>query len=200
MEAQMINRSLDITDVTIERRPEGRTLICRALTYGRPYSVTDDGARFYTEVWRAGVFAKSIAQRGPRERIPLMTLHERRRLPIGAVLDVQDNAKDFIFRSKVSDTRDGDEALTLIEDGVLTGVSVGAHILANRAITGGVERVEAALHEISLAPASMSQFPDAGVLAVRAFMLPEDEPLLMPDVLTPSLDEARTRLAALTRP
>jgi hypothetical protein len=199
---QLITRSLTMDDMHVERTAEGRTIVARALTYNVPYRVSDDGgASFYKEIWRTGVFAKSIAQRGSKERIPLLTLHDRRKLPVGAVIGVEDGA-DFIFRAKVSNTAAGDEALELVNDGVLTGVSVGARILTNRAIQGGVERIDAILQEISLAPATFMQMPDAGVLAVRALLdgaedvqTAEDDPKL----ITPSLDAARAILAGLAR-
>jgi hypothetical protein len=145
-------------------------------------------------------------------KVPLMTLHNRMRLPIGAVQTIEDVAGVMSFAAKVSRTRDGDEALELINDGVLTGVSVGAHVLADRPLSNGrgVERMEARLDEISLAPMQFAQMADAGVLAVRAVLL-DDEPGLMSldDVRrtesapppTPTLDEARSALANyLTRP
>jgi HK97 family phage prohead protease len=199
---EVINRSLEVSDIDIQRTAEGRTIIARALTYGVPYEVSDDGGRsFYNEVWRAGVFDKSIAQAGAKGRIPLMVIHDRRKLPIGATIGIDADRSAFIFRAKVSNTRDGDEALELIHDGVLTGVSVGARILNARRTTNGVERIEAALQEISLAPAFLSQMSDGQVLAVRALstdlgdIVEQQGP-----VATPALDDARNFLTNLTKP
>jgi uncharacterized protein len=198
----IVQRSLELDDIVVERTDEGRVIIARALSYGMPYRVSDDGGgSFYEETWRAGVFTKSIKERAGR--IPLLTWHDRRKLPIGATVGMEDSSSDFIFRAKVSRTRDGDEALELIRDGALTGVSVGARVLQQRRQpNGGVERLEAALLEISLAPAPFVQMPDAGVLAVRALSAHEgdettDEAAQEP---TPSLDAARAILTALDRP
>jgi len=50
-----LERALTVEDVV------GRTLEGTAVTYGRPYRVSDDGgATYYREQWEAGAFAASI--------------------------------------------------------------------------------------------------------------------------------------------
>lgn len=194
---EIIQRSLELDSIDVQRDGEGRTLIGRALTYNVPYDVSDDGGRSrYHEVWRAGVFAKSIAQRAGR--IPLMLLHDHRRLPIGATTGVEPSDEAFIFRAKISRTRDADEALELVRDGALTGISVGARPLNNRRLAGGVERIEAVLHELSLVP--IGQMSDGGVLALRADVIELEVPEVVDQVATPHLDEARAFLEQLARP
>lgn len=200
-----ILRSLTVDEIHVERTDEGRNVIARALTFGARYKVTDDGGRkFYNEVWNPAVFNRSMAHRAGR--VPLMTLHNRARLPIGAVQSISDVAGAMTFVAKVSRTRDGDEALELVADGVLTGVSVGAHVLVNRPLPDGtgVERMEARLEEISLAPMQFTQMPDAGVLAVRAVLADAagSDGVAGPATLlaTPTLDEARAILAKYAKP
>jgi hypothetical protein len=201
-----VERSLELDDLAVERTSEGRVIIARALTYGVPYEVSDDGgAHFYHEVWRSGVFDKSITQRSGR--IPMLVTHDRRALPIGATIGMEADRTAFVFRAKVSHTRGGDEALELIHDGALTGVSVGARLLNSRPIERGVERIEAALQEISLTP--FAQMADGRVLAVRAQVDPGDDggddggdgDTGDDDTEgTPVLDEATAFLESLTRP
>jgi len=202
----LVQRSVALTDVKVTNDTDrGRTIVARALTYGEPYDVTDDGgASFYTEVWRAGVFDRSIQHRSGK--IPLMGVHNRGRWPVGVVRTVENVGGAMIFTARVSNTQEGNDALELLADGALTGVSVGARILRNRAISGGFERVEARLEEISLAPATFTQMPDAAVLAVRAVLAHGEQDddvetghMGLP-VSTPSLDEARALLAQYTRP
>lgn len=194
---RVVRRSLELDDLVVERSSNGRTIIARALTYGVPYRVSDDGGRsFYDEIWRSGVFDKSLTQRSGR--IPLMVTHDRRSLPVGATLGAEPDTGAFIFRGKISNTRDGDDALELINDGALTGISVGARILNNRSINRStVERVEAALSEISLTP--FAQMSDGEILAVRADI--ETEVFIGTDPTpTPNLSEAQAYLATLIRP
>lgn len=204
MNTGSILRSLTVDEIHVERTDEGRTIIARALTFGQPYKVTDDGGRtFYNEVWNRSVFNRSMAHRGAAGKVPLMTLHNRMRLPIGAVQQIEDVAGLMTFVAKVSRTRDGDEALELVNDGVLTGVSIGAHVLANRPLANGagVERMEARLEEISLAPMQFTQMPDAAVLAVRAVLANADgsDGVDGPATpATPTLDEARAILSKFT--
>lgn len=195
---QMVRRSLELDDLVVERSATGRVVIARALTYGVPYRVSDDGGRsMYNEVWRSGVFDKSLAQRSGR--IPMMITHDRRSLPVGATLGAEPNTGAFIFRAKISNTRDGDDALELISDGALTGVSVGARILNNRSVDRStVERIEAALHEISLTP--FGQMSDGQILAVRADIEPETPAATAQPQTTPHLTEAQAYLESLTRP
>lgn len=198
----VIRRSLEINDLDVVRSSEGRTIVARALTYNVPYEVSDDGGlSYYHETWRRGVFDKSITQRAGR--IPLLVTHDRRSLPIGATIGVEPDAKAFIFRAKVSNVRAGDEALELVNDGALTGISVGARILNSKRVQRGVERIEARLEELSLTP--FAQMADGNVLAVRALVDEEEETTTETHETeeqtdTPALDEARTYLEGLERP
>lgn len=197
-----VTRALEIDDMAVERSSTGRIVIARALTYGVPYEVTDDGGRTsYHEVWRSGVFDQSIAQRSGR--IPLLVNHHRQSLPIGATMGVEPSDNEFIFRGKVSNTRDGDDTLELIQDGALTGVSIQATLLNNRRIQRGYERIEAKLNEISLTP--FAQMSDGEILAVRALVDTDDETETNntdeeEESETPALDEAKAYLAGLERP
>lgn len=201
-DAIQVTRSVEIGDVCVERTSDGRTIEAMALSYGVPYSVSDDGGRtFYNEVWRDSVFKKSLQERGGK--IPMLVTHDRQRLPIGVTLGAVEHPGAFVFRGKVSRTRDGDEALELISDGALTGISVGARPLQNRSLAdGGVERIQARLEEISLTP--FPQMADGKVLAVRAQLetLEDTEEEVEEDPDTPhvSLAEAQEFLASLPEP
>jgi HK97 family phage prohead protease len=211
---EIIQRTIEVDDFTI-RRASGdaeRVLEARALRYGVPYEVTDNGGRsFYHEVWRAGVFARSIAQRGGR--IPLHWHHQTGTMPYGAVFEVDDSPTDLIFRARIVNGERGDEMVELVEMGAVNGVSVGANIVRDRKFGGGVERLEAALKEVSLT--SHAQIADGEILAMRAVI--EDEqvgshthsittPPPPPDVSgdqdsgTPVLDEALEFINSLERP
>lgn len=198
---EQVRRSLEIDDIAVERSSQGRILTARALTYNTPYDVSDDGGRsWYQEVWRAGVFTKSLTQRAGK--IPMLITHDRRAMPIGATIGAVDDPGAFIFRAKVSNTQAGDEALELINDGALTGISVGAVSLKDREVKRGVvERIEAKLAEISLTP--FAQMADGQVLAVRADINNNDDDdgeIIEQSQGTPALDEARRVVESLERP
>jgi len=188
--ADKITREHTLEVVDIRRSAEGRTLIGRALRYNVPEVVTDDGGRtHYLEEWMPGVFARSIAERG--DKIPLYALHDTHRLPFGAVKSWLDEDNALGFAARVSRTQAGDELLELINDGAMTGVSVGAVPRQDHSsVRGGrsiVQRIEAKLLELSLCP--LGQLEGAEVLAVRAADLPPAG--------TPRLDSARAWLSTL---
>jgi HK97 family phage prohead protease len=205
---EVIQRTLLVDDISIDRAlVKERIVRARALRYAVPYEVSDNGGRsFYHEVWRAGVFARSISERGERGKIPTHWHHQRNEKPYGAVVGMEDSASEFIFRARVVNGDRGDEMLELIEMGAVNGVSVGARPIVNRGFGGGIERVEAALLEISFT--SHAQIADGEILAVRAVLTDDDQQVVEegeqsdppPPVETPELDAARQYLASLERP
>lgn len=179
---------------------EGRTLVGRALRYNQQDIVSDDGRNFYVETWLPGVFQRSIELRG--DRTPLMGRHNAGRWPFGAVKVWRDTLDDLAFEAKISRTADGDELLELIQDGAVSGISVGAVPITNRSITGGIARVEAKLLELSVCV--FPQLAGSEILAVRErqsttsnpAIITVNEPTVDPVVEgTPRLDEARAYLA-----
>lgn len=214
----VVQRTIEVDDFTITRAHSGvpeRVLEARALRYGTPYEVSDNGGRsFYHEVWRAGVFAKSLRERGASGKIPMHWHHRTHDMPYGAVFGVDDSDTDFIFRARIASGDRGDEMIELIEMGAVNGVSVAASILRERKFGGGVERIEAALKEISLT--SHAQISDGEILAMRAVTEAVDttshtHSIDVPEALddeesgtdegdTPALNEALEFINSLQRP
>ena len=180
----VVRSFLEPVDVT------GRTVIGLAVPYNRPTEVSDNGRTHYLESWAPGVFAKTIAQRGPRAVKATMTSqHERTRLPIGAASQLTETPDGLMAELQISRTRDGDEALELIKDGVIDGMSIEASALRSRPdyLDGKrvTTRTEAKLNVISMVP--FPAFAEARIHAVRS-------------ATTPQLSVARARLAvALAR-
>ena len=205
MTLELVERVLEVDDFQIVRASgtSERILEARALRYGIAYEVSDNGGRsFYHEVWRAGVFAKSIAQRAGLGRIPIHWHHQRATMPYGAIVGTTDSKTDFVFRARIVNGERGDEMLELVEMGAVPGVSVGARPIQDRAFNGGVERVEAGLQEISLT--SSAQIADGEILAVRAVMEQDEQVGQEQDddevIETPALDEVTAYLNSLERP
>jgi uncharacterized protein len=134
-------------------RSDGRTIFGIVMPYDQEARV-NDGFGPYTEVFRAGSFAKSIRERG--DRIKLLVNHEKlRSLPIGKAVKWREDTRGLYGEFRVSETAAGDEALTLVRDGVADSFSAGFMPIQpgpHEPIpdSGLVERIEAKLGETSL--------------------------------------------------
>ena len=161
--------------ITLELRADGRTLTGTVV----PYNVE---ARIggYVERFLPGAFADADPA-----QVPLTTVHDRESLPIGRAWSLADTPAGLEAELRVSETRLGDEALVLINDGAATGLSVGFIPLEDRwnQARTMVERVKAKLVEISLV--AFPAYADARIMAVRT----ADQDLHVPR--TPRLTVAR---------
>jgi uncharacterized protein len=144
--------------ITLELRADGRTIVGTIVPYGTEARIGN-----YTETFAPGAFADADPA-----QIPLTTVHDRESLPIGRAVSFTDGPAGLEAELRVSETRLGDEALTLIRDGAATGLSVGFIPLEDRwdQARTMVERVKAKLVEISLV--AFPAYADARVMAVRS--------------------------------
>ena len=107
----------------LEIRSDGRTVFGIVMPYNVEATV-DDGDGPYIEVFRYGAFAKSISERG--DRIKLVVNHDKsNRLPIGVSSNFKEDRAGLRGEFRVSATKEGDETLTLIRDGVADSFSAG---------------------------------------------------------------------------
>jgi len=150
-------------------RGDGRTIYGIVMPYDEETRV-NDGFGPYVEVFRQGSFAKSIRERG--DRIKLLVNHEKyRQLPIGRSLSFKEEKRGLYGEFRVSDTDAGNEALTLVRDGVADSFSAGFVPInpgPHEPIpqSGIVERVEAKLGETSLV--AFPAYVGAAVMGVRS--------------------------------
>lgn len=152
----------------------GRTVVGYAVPFGVPATVSDDGRTSYTESFQRGAFTRTIAERG--DRVKFLALHDRSgRMPLGRATVLREESRGLYAELQVSRTAAGDEALELIKDGSLDGLSVGfvpvdQHTERTR---GGlsVTRTAVRLNEISAVP--VATWDDARILAVRAATAPQ---------------------------
>lgn len=142
---------------------EGRRVSGTVVPYGETATVSD-GAGDYQERFAPGAFTRSIEQRG--SKVKLLASHDARRFPIGRVDSIRESAQGLHAEFAVSRTRDGDEALELVRDGALDSFSVGFRPIRSRTVDGVVERVEAALREVSLV--ALPAYEGALVAGVRS--------------------------------
>lgn len=144
-------------------RGDGRTIVGLAVPYNVPARVSD-GGRPYDECFAPGAFTRSIAERG--DRVKLCVSHDRRSLPIGRAVSLVEQPDGLHIEARVSATRQGDEALELVRDGVVDSLSIGFRPIASRNDRGVTVRTEARLDEVSLV--SFGAYEDARITAVRS--------------------------------
>lgn len=142
----MLDRCLAPGDLKI--RSDGRTVFGLAVPFDQEARV-NDGFGPYTEVFRFGAFAKTIAERG--DRVKLLVNHDRQRLPIGRAITLREDRAGLYGEFRVSQTPEGDTALELVRDGVLDAFSVGFQPVPgkDRKSRNFVERIEVKLREVS---------------------------------------------------
>lgn len=149
----------------------GRTVYGVVMPYSQPAEVRDGFGPSYLEQFAPGAFARSIRERG--RKVKLFVQHETRRLPIGRATELDEHPEGLHASFAVAKTRDGDDALELVQAGVVDGFSVGfAPIRDRKERDGTVTRVEAAIREVSLVHSPA--YEGAGVAGVRSSDLTVD--------------------------
>jgi HK97 family phage prohead protease len=167
---------------------EGRNLLGVAFNFDRSYSVSDDGVNVYNEMYRSTCANKSLSE---RNNYALGIMHpwadsKRSPVPIGSVqFHVADDGLQF--RAIISKTRDGDEALELVNDKALTDVSIGFRSIRDTKTPTAIIREEIALKELSLCPPTFGALEGARILEVRSVATSRK----------PTLAEVRYRLLLL---
>ena len=161
-----------------------------------PYGQTIDLGAGVRERFARGAF-------GTPQGVKLLWQH---REPIGRVEATDDGQDGFRIRAYISKTPRGDEAMTLLRDGVIDKFSVGfTPVLDERDADGVIVRTQANLHEVSLV--TFPAYEGAAVTAVREEpMNPETEEIETPieteseAIVADAVDvEAREGLAELER-
>lgn len=132
----------------LEIRGDGRTVVGIAVPFDAPTPIRDASGS-YTELFRRGAFAKTIRERG--DRVKFLAQHDRRAMPLGRATLLREDAAGLYAEFRVSQTRDGDDALALIRDGALDALSIGFRPVKDvwNRDRSMVERTEARLDEVS---------------------------------------------------
>lgn len=145
---------------------DGRTVVGVAVPFDTP---TDVGG--YHEAFTCGAFARTIAERGPG-RVKVLAQHAATANPIGRATVLREDPTGLYAELRISKTQAGDEALELIRDGALDGLSIGFTPVreSQDPRTGVVHRVEVRLHEISLV--NFPAYDTARVAHVRSTASP----------------------------
>lgn len=181
---------------------DGRTLHGIAVPFGAAALVRDGNGPPYREQFHRAAFTKSLRERGGMP-YPLKLMHAGvpgypgDPTPLGPTI-FRATPTHLEFEARASKTRAADEALELVNDGILRDVSIGFRAFRSRigrdAEGSYTERMEAMPLELSLAVTGTGLHPGAQVVGVRAAGGPGADPG------TPRLDAARRRLALLLTP
>ena len=168
---------------------DGRTLDVRIIPYNSVSRVSDRPGEFYDEEWLPGAFDRQLAA---PNRVDVLANFEHQQgisgvIARGTELRDSDEALEGTFRMLTHS--DADKALELVNEGVLTGVSIEAVPLKSERVDGVVKRVKARLVNIALCRSPA--FSGAEVLAVREAPEPEPEPDPEPD---PEVEQALQRI------
>lgn len=149
------------------RGSDGRTVFGLAVPFDQE-ALVSDGGRPYREVFRMGAFTKTIAESG--QRVKFLLNHDKfNRLPLGRATTLREDPSGLVGEFRVSATREGDEALELVRDGVLDSFSVGFAPVKHRG-TSLVERTEVKLREVSITP-----FPSYAGALVGGLRIDDDD-------------------------
>lgn len=145
---------------------DGRTIEARIVPYNVTTIVADPpDFRPYPEMFMPGAFERQL--RAPdRVRVWLNFEHEQGLRGIvghGAQLEDRDDALYGHFR--VHPNADGDKALQLVEEKLLTGLSIEFDALRSQRIDGVMRRLRARIDKVSLC--RFPAYESAQVLAVR---------------------------------
>ena len=133
---------------------EARTIRGRAMPYG--VVGVKGGMRFQ--------FAKGTIAYGDPKRVKLYVAHDAAQA-VGYMLSLDDTDEGLDYVAKIARGPEGDRALTMAEDGVWDGASIGPHEGVKFVLRDGVHHaVHYPLREISLTPQPV--FDDARVTAV----------------------------------
>lgn len=142
---------LELRSFEVRLEADTREVVGLAVPYGQ---VADIGGQ-YREQFAPGAISSV-------EDVKLFWQHSE---PIGKILEGRDTADGFEIRAMISDTVRGQEAYTLLRDGVINKFSVGFIPVAQIRDGDLVTRTEVQLKEVSLV--SFPAFSGASVSEVR---------------------------------
>lgn len=191
MSNEMLHRVTAFVDYDVRTSAKERIVSGIAAPFDEEAVVFDPTYGKVREVFRKGAFTKTIqlSEQSGR-RVKLLALHDQRSMPLGVATSLREDPRGLYGEFRISNTRDGDEALTLLEDGALDSFSVGF-----QAVNGKtrfvererlLERLEVKLFEVSLV--NLPAYSGAKVLALR------DEFQEKEEILAPKLHQAKLML------
>ena len=155
---------------------EGRTVYGCCAPYDRQSGLVSDHDGVYFETFQRGAFGKSVQQRG--DKVFLYERHNRsdNAAPIGRPTMREAGPDELYGEFYVPNTREGNDALERVREGIYGGFSVGmvpVNTAHGQPIDGHKHliRTQVALIEVSLVPEPAYDAPVAGL---RSLSLPAE--------------------------
>lgn len=164
--ANMRDREVRTFDVELRAVGEGRMIEGLAAPFNSPTTIRDAYGE-YTETIRPGAFARTISERAGK--IKLYEQHNRGSFPLANIPMLSESESGLRMAAPIPDTTAGNDALTLVREGIASGLSIGFQVPA-----GGQEWNEdytaRTITEIKLLEISLVAEPayaNAGVTGIR---------------------------------
>jgi HK97 family phage prohead protease len=158
------DREVRTFDAELRAVGEGRTIEGLAAPFNSPTTIRDAFGEF-TETILPGAFSKTIAERSGK--IKLLAQHNRSAFPLGNIPRLSEDAQGLRMEAIVANTTAGNDALALVDERVVMGLSIGFHVMDQ---TWNADFTDRQISEIKLMEISLVAEPayaDAGVTGVR---------------------------------
>lgn len=178
MDAPILERIVELDDLSVRTEGDGREIVAYAAVFNTPAEIHDQDGHYW-ETISPYAFDRTIEQRG--NRVKVLFNHgrdvfgmpsDRFALPIGVPLEIRPDGRGLLTRTRIMKTELGDEVLELAREGAVTGFSFRAAALQSNRLGPGadgiptIERNEWALREYG--PGVFVAYEQAEILAVRA--------------------------------
>lgn len=163
--ASMTEREVRTFDVELRATTEGRTIEGLAAPFNSPATIRDAFGEF-SETIAPAAFAKTIQDRAGK--IKLLASHNRQAFPLGNIPKLWEDEHGLRMEAVVANTTAGNDALTLVNERVVMGLSIGFNVVRQ---TWNDDYTARNIEEIRLLEVSLVAEPayaDAGVTGVRA--------------------------------
>lgn len=194
--ATRTDREVRTFDVELRAVTEGRTIEGLAAPFNSPAEIRDAYGS-YSETILPGAFTRTIQERAGK--IKLLASHDRQSFPLGNIPRLYEDDLGLRMEAQVANTTAGNDALTLIREGVATGLSIGFNVVRQEWDEDYTART---ISEIRLAEISLVAEPAyaaAGVTGVR--MIDGTDPSDLADALEAVRggDATEDQIALVTR-
>jgi hypothetical protein len=143
---------------------QGRTIEGYAATFGNMDLVND--------IIHPNAFAKTLVERG--NKVKFLWQHDTK-APLGRVLEMNEDGNGLYFKAVISDTQQGRDALALLRDNAIEGMSIGYEPIVSDFSKYDGKTVRN-LRELKLYEISLVTFPASPLAGVTALKDADPEP------------------------